>query len=282
MKRIKCHICESDNAQFLKKEGNWDIVQCQLCGLVYVNPQPEEDFLKEHYQSYLPESQTDIAGWGRMMSGVFGRSLKIINKAAGASRGKLLDIGCAHGFFVKAALNAGWEASGIDLSKQAVQYGESRGLEVANLTLFEKKYEDNYFDVITMFYVLEHLPDPSKYLKEIHRVLKPSGVLLVRVPHTTPIVKILKTFNISNTLYDAPSHLTDFSPHTLKRMLEHTGFNEIRTHIGGMTYPRPLFERFISCFFGTAGIFLNKITFGKYLLPGISKTTITQKSAKKI
>jgi len=277
MKQIKCHICDSDKTRFLKKEGNWNIVQCELCGLVYVNPQPEEDFLKEHYQSYLPESLDDIDGWEKMMSGVFEESLKIINKITGARRGKLLDIGCAHGFFIEAALNAGWEASGIDLSKRAVQYADSRGLEVSNSTLFEKKYKNNYFDVITMFYVLEHLPDPGKYLKEIHRVLKPSGVLLVRVPHTTPIVKMLKMFNISNTLYDAPSHLTDFSPQSLKRILEKTGFNAIRTSIGGMTYPRSLSERFISCFFGAIGTFLNKITFGKYLLPGISKTTIAQK-----
>ncbi|MBL7073049.1 MAG: class I SAM-dependent methyltransferase [Candidatus Omnitrophica bacterium] len=282
MKQIKCHICNSDRTWFLKKEGNWNIVQCELCGLVYVNPQPEEDFLKEHYQSYLPESQSDIDNWGKMMAGVFGESLRIINKTTGARRGKLLDIGCAHGFFIEAALNTGWEASGIDLSKQAVQYAEGRGLEVSNSTLFEKKYKDNYFDVITMFYVLEHLPDPGKYLKEIHRVLKPSGVLLVRVPHTTPIVKMLKMFNISNTLYDVPSHLTDFSPQSLKHILKKTGFNAIRTSIGGMTYPRSLSERCISCFFGTVGTILHKITFGKYLLPGISKTTIAIKNAKKI
>lgn len=277
MKQVRCQVCDNDNTQSIKKEGDWNIVQCKSCGLVYVNPQPGEDFLKEHYQSYLPESQTDIDDWGKMMSGIFRESLKIIYKTVGVGRGKLLDIGCAHGFFVENAVNTGWDASGIDLSLSAVQYARGRGLEVSNSTLFEKAYEDNEFDVVTMFYVLEHLPDPCKYLKEVHRILKPSGLLLVRVPHTTPIVEILKLFNISNTLYDAPSHLTDFSPQSLARMLEKNGFDSIRTHIGGMTYPRPLAERIISCIFGNAGTFLNKVTFGKYLFPGISKTTVAIK-----
>ncbi len=278
MEQIKCQICNSDDTRLIKKEGDWNIVQCNVCGLVYVNPQPSENFLEEHYQNYLPESSDNITEWGKMMSGVFRESLKIINKTE--KRGKLLDIGCAHGFFLEAASDTGWDTYGIDLSKQAVQYAKNKGLSVSNSILFEKTYQDNEFDIITMFYVLEHLPNPARYLKEVYRILKPSGILLIRVPHTTPIVTLLKAFNIPNKLYDAPSHLTDFSPQTLKRLLEKIGFDTIRTYIGGMTYPRPLIERFTSCAFGMLATFLHLLTFNRYLLPGVSKTTIARKRIK--
>jgi len=278
MLHINCQICEKDNSQAIKKEDAWNIVQCTNCGFVYVNPQPDENYLKQHYQNYLPTSQNRIENWNYMMSGVFRKSLDIINKSTYSTNPKkLLDIGCGYGFFLQMATERNWLASGIDLSKKATLYAKSKGLDVSNANLFEKNYRDKEFNVVTMFYVLEHLLDPVKYLQEVHRILKPHGLLLVRVPHTTPIAKILKIFNIPNKLYDAPSHLSDFSPRTIKQLLKKVRFKNIRTTIGGMTYPASLAERYSSCFFGTLATFLDKVTVGRYLLPGVSKTTIAKK-----
>lgn len=273
----KCQLCENGDTRLVKKENDWKIVQCKNCGFVYVNPRPDENYLKQHYQSYLPAGQNKIDNWKHMMSGIFSKSLDIISALSCVKSGRLLDIGCGYGSFLQIAMGREWKVSGIDLSEKAVLYARSKGLDVSNKDLFEMAYQDEEFDVVTMFYVLEHLLNPVKYLQEVYRILKPHGLLLIRIPHTTPIIKILRIANIPNRLYDAPSHLSDFSPNTIKRTLKKVGFTNIRTVVGGMTYPVSLLERGVSYFFGTLATLLNKGTFGRYLLPGVSKTTIAGK-----
>ncbi len=272
-----CQLCKSNETNLLTKENNWNIVQCKNCGFVYVNPGPTEEFLKEHYQNYLPCNQKEIDRWQYMMSNVFRKSLSIIKKYSKFKQNKLLDIGCGHGFFLQEIKKQGCDGYGIDLSEKAVDYAKKNDLNVTNSTLFDSKFKDAEFDIVTMFYVLEHIINPADYLKEVKRILKPNGLLLIRVPDTTPIVKLLKVFNISNKLYDAPSHLSDFSPRTIRAMLKKVGFMDIKTFIGGKTYPSSLRQRLISCFFGGLASFIEKLTFGKYLLPGVSKTTIAFK-----
>lgn len=279
LQSVNCHICEGKDSTLVKMESGWHVVRCDCCGLVYVNPQPDENFLKKHYQRYLPETQEGIETWDRMMEGIFKCSLKLINTRS-PNKGKLLDIGCSHGFFLREAKKDGWTASGIDLSEQAVEYAKSKGLDASNSTLFDKKYPDGEFDVVTMLYVLEHLPDPSAFLSEVFRVLRPGGVLLLRVPHTTPIVSILSLLGVENTLYDTPSHLIDFSPKTIRTILEKHGFSDISTTIGGMTRPGPFTERMTSYFFGGLASVLAALSFNRCLLPGVSKTAIANKPSE--
>lgn len=274
---VKCYLCGREKASLIQKEGSWDILQCKYCGHVYLSPLPDELFLKKHYQSYLPLDQIKTQQWQFMMSGIFARSLTLLDKLYKHKRGKLLDIGCGHGFFLEMAKEKGWDVYGLDLCQQAIEYARLRGLNVANVGLFEKGYQENEFDVITMFYVLEHLPNPTHYLHEIYRILKPGGTLLLRVPHTTPIVRILKVLRIPNKLYDAPSHISDFSPATVKTILNNSGFINIHIFIGGTTYPRPFYKMITSVLFGYLAELLYFISFKKYLLPGVSKSTIAQK-----
>lgn len=274
---IKCQLCEKDSTSLIKKENHWSIVQCKNCGFVYVNPRPDEEHLRRCYQNYLPTEQDKLNSWRRMMSGVFLKSLEILEKCYPIRSGRLLDIGCGHGFFLQMAREKGWKGSGIDISESAVSYAKSKGMDVSSTTLFKKAYDDEEFDAVTMFYVLEHLLEPVKYLQEVHRILKPKGLLLVRVPHTTPIAKILNILRIPNRLYTADYHLSDFSPQTIRQVLRKTGFKNVRIVIGGATYPEPLAKRFTSCFFGGLAAFLSAVTFGKYLLPGVSKTAIAEK-----
>ncbi len=277
MIRARCCICEGEKARLIKTENSWDIVQCEACGHVYLYPIPDEAFLKKHYQSYLSFGKDQIEQWRFMMSGIFARSLAIIGKFYNRQSGKLLDIGCGYGFFLEMAGEKGWDAYGLDLCQAAVGYANSRGLKAEGSGLFERAYKDEEFDVVTMFYVLEHLPNPARYLQEISRILKPKGILFLRVPHTTPLAKALGALSIPNKLYDAPSHLSDFSPETLKLILTKSGFCNIHTFIGGMTYPRPFYKMLISVISGCLAEFLYTVSFKKFLLPGVSKSTIARK-----
>lgn len=276
MLAVKCPLCNQDKTKLITKEGEFSIVECLVCGFVYVNPQPDEDYLKNHYQSYLPATEKEIVAWDKMMTQIFARSLKVITQVL-PGRGRLLDIGSAHGFFLRDAIKSGFETCGLDLCQQAVDYSNAQGWQADCVSLFDKKFPDNSFDVVTMFYVLEHLPDPAKYLKGVKRILKPGGVLLLRVPHTTPLVKFLKLFGIANKLYDAPSHLNDFSPSTIKQMLENCGLSNALTFIGGTTYPAKALPKAVSVFSGILADIVYTLSAGNWLFPGVSKTTIAFK-----
>jgi SAM-dependent methyltransferase len=151
------------------------------------------------------------------------------------------------------------------------------GLEVSDQPLPRADWPDGCYDVITLFYVIEHLPDPMAVLKEAHRLLRPGGLLFLRWPHTAPIVKLLRPWAERLKLYQAPSHLFDFSPRTLYKILDRTGFHEIRTTVCGWTKPTTRGAQLAAWIFGSLGEKLAKISGDSLLLPGVSKTTLARR-----
>lgn len=97
---------------------------------------------------------------------------------------RLLDIGCSTGTAVEIFRGLGIDAEGIDPSPPAVEVGRARGLTLYEGYLEDLQFSDDSFDVLTMYEVIEHLPDPVSMLKECHRILKPNGVLLVGTGNT--------------------------------------------------------------------------------------------------
>lgn len=273
-----CRLCNSEKTELITYEGDWRVLECSECGFVFVVPLPDDEYLKAHYQQYLPVDEEKVAQWRTLMVGISQRSLEMIEKNRRLpSEMKLLDVGCGYGFFLEKARERGWNVHGVEPCVHARNYAIKNGLDVDLGVLLEQRYPDCSFDVVTMFYVLEHVREPLSYLKEANRILKPGGLLLVRVPHTTPIVKLLKAFRIRNRLYDTPSHLSDFSPITISLALKKSGFNGCVTFPGGATHPYPFGECAVSVISGWFADGLYNISFGKWLLPGVSKTTLTEK-----
>ena len=136
---------------------------------------------------------------------------------------------------------------------------------------------ENAFDVVTLFYVIEHAINPPVLLAEVKRVLKPGGLVLLRWPHSTPIIRILGHFSRKLDLYHTPYHLYDFSPKTIEKLLVLIGFYKIQTMIGGYTSPSPRLARWASAAFGQLGEALYFLSCGNILLPGVSKTTLAVK-----
>ncbi|MCZ6603375.1 MAG: class I SAM-dependent methyltransferase, partial [Planctomycetota bacterium] len=135
-------------------------------------------------------------------------------------------------------------------------------------------FEPGSFDAVTALYVIEHVPDPRGLMRQIHRLLRPGGMILLRWPHTTPLVRILRPLGVDLRLYDLPSHLSDFSPRTMRLALEQEGFRSIRTGIGGWTLPRERWKRWPSRLGGVCAEGIALLTAGHLLLPGVSKTTV--------
>lgn len=280
MKYVSCNLCGADKPRLITVQNNYKIVQCNNCGLVFVNPMPDPEMLSMLYEGYHQRDGKNNRVWERLMERNFREVSSFLNKCFPA-KGEILDIGCGYGHFIEFMRDHGWSVSGIDPSSRTLNFARGKGLNVFETTLENALFPDNSFDAITAFYVLEHLPDPISALKKIFVMLKPGGVLVIRIPHTTPIVWFLSIFKIKNNLYDPPFHLYDFSPETITLLLKKAGFSSIEVVPGSPTLPEKYIERIISIFSGNLSKLLFFVTAGRFLLPGVSKTIIANKIISK-
>ena len=279
--QVACNLCGRDNNEDIATQRGLRIVRCRTCGLVYVNPRPTAEQLAVLYAGYHARDGANAGSWDRLMCRVFGEAADLLCATRTTSgSGRVLDVGCGFGGFVELMCERGWDAEGVDPSAAVVDAASRRGRNVRLGTLEERSADHGPYDAVTMFYVLEHLRDPKGALRKVFEVLVPGGVLLARVPHTTPIFRLLAPLGLGGGLYDPPFHLYDFAPAVLQEMLRRTGFVEIRTFPGQPTVPLHLGPRLAASFFGAVATWLHTVTRGKLLLPGVSKTTLARKPVR--
>ena len=273
-----CILCNGSNFRIIFQKEQWQYFRCLNCRLVSLHPMPTLQELVRNYKNYLPLQPEKIIGWEKMMKPIIVKSANLIKSRASTERGRLLDIGCGYGFFLQEMKSRGWQIEGIEISRVGGQYAQDKwDIHVHYQQIESLALPENSFDVITLFYVIEHIPDPLGLLREVKRVLKPDGLVLIRWPHSTPIVRLLGTVSKKLDLYHTPYHLYDFSPVTIKKLLLLSGFKKIETSIGGYTRPSRWLERWATNIFGRLGEILYFLSGGKILLPGISKTTLAFK-----
>jgi SAM-dependent methyltransferase len=212
------------------------------------------------------------------MGGIFREAAGHLDASrAGSVTPRLLDVGCGYGGFVSLMRNRGWDAEGVDPSPVTVAAASAKGIPVHLGTLDGFYRTGASYRAVTMFYVLEHLFDPMSALRKVYGLLEPGGVVLVRVPDTTPVVRLLSPFGLGDALYDPPFHLFDFPPRVLTMMLAEAGFRSMRTFPGRNTIPPRIGPRVAAMLFGALARGLFAGSGGRFLLPGVSKTTIARK-----
>lgn len=274
---VSCNACGRDDAEPVEVQRGFRIVRCRGCGLVYVNPRPSAEALPAFYAAYHSRGGKNEADWDRLMERVFREAAALFDASRnGNGPGRLLDVGCGFGGFVALMRQKGWYAEGIDVSPAAVRSANKRGLAVRLSSFEELDAAEPPYDGITLFYVLEHLPNPMGALRKAFTLLAPGGMLLLRVPHTAPIVRLLSPFG-GRELFDPPYHLYDFSPAVLGTMLRAAGFASVRTFPGEPTVPSEKGPRAAAAAFGAAAQLIYAGSGGALLLPGVSKTTIAKK-----
>ncbi len=222
---MRCLVCGDERIRFRLKQAPTTVFQCQNCGLVFVDPLPSETELRALYLDY-DVSETDPAfpsllAWRwKSRAPVFQEVLDEI--IAQGARGRLLDVGCSFGFLLSMAKERGFEPAGVDLSLNAVRYARERlRVPVHQGTVFDAKFPDGAFDVVTMVGVFEHIPNPLETLGEISRLLRPGGLLAVEVPNAN--FNLLRGRLHASWFYIG-THLLNFTPRALVRALELSGF----------------------------------------------------------
>lgn len=195
------------------------VVQCKNCDLIYTNPRIKANLI---IQGYSEGTDENFASQAIARERTFERCLSTIEKATKKKRGRILDIGTANGSFLYAAKKRGWEVEGLEPNKWLCDWAkEHYGLSLKPKTIFEQQYPDEAFDVITLWDVLEHVPDPAKVLEECNRILKKEGFLVVNYPDIGSwVAKIMGR----KWVFLLSVHLYYFTPKTIKKMLEKTGF----------------------------------------------------------
>ncbi len=278
-KPAACILCGISPDRQVYRNGPWQYFQCRSCGLVSLHPRPNGDAVLNSYDTYLPVDVDEIDCWQKMMTPVVDVSAKLVLENTKKMEGaRLLDIGCGYGFFLKKMAQVGWHVEGIEVSKPGRDYARQElGLRIHAKLLEAMAFPSEHFDAVTLFYVIEHVHDPALVLNEVYRILKPNGMLLVRWPHSTPVVKVLGPLAKKIDIYHTPFHLYDFNPGAMKKLVELAGFSAVQNLIGSYTLPKKRFHRWTSILFGGLAQVLHRVSAGRVLLPGVSKTTIAFK-----
>jgi len=209
-----------DLADFVASTDRYDaygrIVRCNRCQLVYTNPRPRAEAISEGYRKAV---DPDYAREDSSRSINAHLSLHTLKRFAHS--GRLLDVGCATGYFLNAA-RLDFETQGLELSEWAAKYAKERlRLDVINEGLDEAQLPAEHFDVVTLNDVVEHFTDPKAALVRIHSLLRPGGLLYL----VTPDIESLSARLMRGRWWGLrPAHVYYFSPKTLTALLRETGF----------------------------------------------------------
>jgi len=215
---VNCNLCEVDDSEFLFTKNNYRLVRCKKCGLIYINPRIAEERLKDSYAGdYSLGYIAKKASKRRRAKKIVKRILKF------KKQGKFLDIGCSAGFILEAAREKGFEVFGAEISLHALKFAmEELKLNIFEGYLEDAHFPDGFFDVITMYNLIEHLPDPAKFLKEVSRIAKYDSLIEIWTPDIGHW-RARKMGSKWNNIF--PEHLYYFTLATLKKALEKAGLN---------------------------------------------------------
>lgn len=228
----KCPWCESQKTQihlwlkdeFLSKE-EFQIYECQNCGLLFTEPRPGKDKIGEYYKSeeYYSHQENKKGFVPRLYESVKSINLKNKYKMAteGKKQGKILDIGCGVGDFLHIMESKGWETIGIEPSEEAQEIAKKRTKAQLYSPDAIQQLPDEHFDLITMWHVLEHVDDLKTEIAQLERMLKKGGRLLLALPN-------FKSYDATFykekwAAYDVPRHLNHFCRKSISKIFNNSG-----------------------------------------------------------
>lgn len=228
-----CPLCRSDDPVFLFNSkdrehpipGEFPIVSCRNCGLVYLNPRPDEASLLEcypdDYDSYT-FGQGLVGGLQKWLRRHSANQLSTIF----SNGGRILEIGCASGDLLLPLRDvAGFQVVGVEMSSYAASLAHAKGLDVRVGRLEEVEFTTGSFDGVVMRNVLEHFSAPLEDLRRVSVLLKPEGKIFIAIPNHDGLDR--RFFGKYWYAYETPRHLTVPSVVTIRKMLESTGFEVV-------------------------------------------------------
>ncbi|NOY81736.1 MAG: class I SAM-dependent methyltransferase [Kiritimatiellaeota bacterium] len=236
---LPCDICGGlDACSVLQKDGG-TYVRCAGCGFVYAWPRPDsvEDVNEEYFAQTLEEYVR--ASFSKKRQRRYRRALRRF--AAFRGSGRLLEVGCNVGGFLKAARDLGWDPVGVEPVAPCARYGRQEfGLEIIPATLDRAELEAEIFDFAYSNAVFEHLPSPCSVMAEIARVLKPGGVVYTKTVNFDSYTR--EQLGATWKLLAPSGHLCLFNAETLSAVCRKAGLEVFRVESNGVRVRKGPFE----------------------------------------
>ncbi len=205
--------------------GTWWILTCRDCGLGVLYPMPDNDEIASYYLDcfYTPEGNR-FNPFVEKARSIIGRTRGKLLRNLMPNGGRLLDFGAGAGHFGTAMQKAGWDVVSLDIATQSKNESPDASfiMEGDQPRLL---FADNTFDVVTLWYVIEHMRNPKKVLQEMRRVLRPGGILLLAQQNFKSCQA--RIFGPRWLILDPPRHLYQFTPDNLRQMTEKEQFEFI-------------------------------------------------------
>lgn len=198
----------------------FDLYYDETLDMLITHPQPSLENLGKYYESedYISHTDNKRSLFEKLYH--FIKSIALKNKlnlinSLQPQKGRILDIGAGTGEFLSVAKNDGWKTIGVEPSERAKAIAKNKGVSFVEET---SELENHSFDVISMWHVLEHVPDLDKQIKELKRLLKPTGTLIIAVPN-------FKSFDAKHygkfwAAFDVPIHFWHFSKKAIQLLFE--------------------------------------------------------------
>lgn len=232
----KCDLCGGNNFTQLYEsydkmhniEGNYNLNKCINCGLIFINPQPVLNELMKHYPSegyYSLKKDVDKSGFTKLLEMTYYEKKRTLltpfklifspfpRTLITVKQGRYLDVGCGRGDFLLFPKMEGMDCYGVELGDFDNEFAANNKLEIFHGNLKDADYPDNFFDVISLNHVYEHVDKPMETITELHRILKPGGKIVLATPQSKSLAHWL--FGKNWVQLDTPRHLFIYNTKTL-------------------------------------------------------------------
>ncbi len=235
MEKAGCAVCQKPTGSelFLLPQTAGRIFRyhrCTSCGLIFLNPRPDAGDISWYYdEEYYRRGERKFRNWVEIPRFLFARQrarrLQRFIARRGARKGRVLDVGCGQGTFLRLLKREGWEVLGTELSEKQARRAVEAGLPVTIGDVQEGQFPPASLDLITLWEVIEHLRQPAALMKLIRPMLSKRAIVAISTPNIAGLGA--RTFREKWFCLDPPRHLYLFSPKTLEHLMNRAGFRLI-------------------------------------------------------
>ncbi len=232
-----CQLCGSRRRSTMFEDPPFTVVRCSDCGLVYVTPRLVGEALLEVYnEDYWKSDNPKVRGYADyareavLYLKTFEKRMALVQRWL-PQPARVLDVGCAAGYFLRVLQRRGHDVHGVELSpaiaKEAVSHLGSERVHVGTLddAVAAMDYKPQSFDLVTLWDVIEHVPDPQSVLRRVRELVKPGGHLLLETQNVAS--RWARLLGRRWHHYKHHEHLYHFTPATIRRLLDDCGFRTL-------------------------------------------------------
>ncbi len=230
---MKCNICSGELHFYTKIDKyNFDVYKCTRCGTLCRYPLPTEEEIKNYYTenyysgkasyNYIDERKVKFPEvvWSKRIDIL----IDIYQSINVDFPKRILDVGCAFGGFLSEAQKKGLHTYGVEISDYSFEIAKKKGIEMLGKDIQNIDIPENFFDIITMIEIIEHLTNPKKTIEKLFKSLQKGGILLIQTANMDALQA--RIFG-KNYHYFLPGHLHYFTDKSLRFLLKEVGFRGI-------------------------------------------------------